>query len=113
MVVADYLRECGYAVIEGVSADDARKVFQSGRQIDFVLTEVTLPGDSDGFALAKWIRDNYDNVDVVLTSGVQRSADKASDLCDDGPLQKPYEPQEIVRRINLLLERRRQANSKP
>jgi DNA-binding response OmpR family regulator len=50
---------------------------------------------------------------VILTSGAQRSAEKASDLCDDGPLLKPYEPQELVGRVNLLLERRRQANSKP
>ena len=113
MVVADYLRECGYIVIEAVSADDALKVFESGRQIDFVLTEVTLRGKFDGFALAKWIRQTHENVDVILTSGVQKSAEKAGDLCDDGPLKKPYEPQEIVRRINLLLERRRQANSKP
>jgi hypothetical protein len=44
---------------------------------------------------------------VILTSGVARAADKAGDLCDDGPLEKPYHPQEVVRRINLLRERRR------
>jgi hypothetical protein len=38
-----------------------------------------------------------------------RTAEKAGDLCDDGPLEKPYHPQEVVRRINLLLERRRTA----
>jgi hypothetical protein len=38
-----------------------------------------------------------------------RAAGKAGDLCDDGPLEKPYHPQEVVRGINLLLERRRTA----
>jgi hypothetical protein len=44
-----------------------------------------------------------------LTSGSARAADKASDLCDDGPLEKPYHPQEVARRIKLLQERRRTA----
>jgi hypothetical protein len=33
MVVADYLRECGYAVIEAVSAEDARKVLSQGDRL--------------------------------------------------------------------------------
>jgi hypothetical protein len=44
---------------------------------------------------------------VILTSGVAKAADKAGDLCDEGPLAKPYHPQDVVRRINLLREGRR------
>jgi DNA-binding response OmpR family regulator len=63
----------------------------------------------DGFGLAQWVRENHPGIDVILTSGMARAAEKAGDLCDDGPLEKPYHPQEVVRRINLLLERRRTA----
>jgi hypothetical protein len=44
-----------------------------------------------------------------LTTGAARAAGKAGELCDDGPLEKPYHTQEVVRRINLLRERRRTA----
>jgi CheY-like chemotaxis protein len=107
--IADYLRECGYKVLEAMSGDEVRVVLQSGRRIDVVFTEVQLGGGMDGFALAQWVRDHYPDIDVVLTSGVAKAAEKAGDLCDEGPLEKPYHPQEVVRRINRLRERRRTA----
>ena len=63
----------------------------------------------DGFGLARWVRQNRPGIDVILTSGIAKAAEKAGDLCDDGPLEKPYHPQEVVRRINILIERRRTA----
>jgi len=107
MVIADYLRDCGYKVVEGVNADDVLAVLEAGRKIDVILAEVRLAGSVDGFGLARQIREDHPEIDVILTSGVTRAADKAGDLCDDGPLEKPYHPQEIVRRVNLLRERRR------
>jgi DNA-binding response OmpR family regulator len=109
MVIASYLRECGYRVLEGVTAADVMTVLGSGQTIDVVLSEVRLRGKMDGFGLARWVREHHPDVDVILTSGAARAADKAKDLCDDGPLEKPYEPQEVVRRINLLRERQRTA----
>jgi CheY-like chemotaxis protein len=107
MVIADYVRDCGYRVVEGVNADDVLAVLEAGAKIDVILTEVQLAGSIDGFGLARQIRENHPDIDVILTSGVARAADKAGDLCDDGPLAKPYHPQEVVRRINVLRERRR------
>jgi CheY-like chemotaxis protein len=107
MVIANYLRECGYKVVEGVQADDVLTVLQAGTAIDVILAEVRLAGSLDGFGLARLIRQDHPEIDVILTSGVARAADKAGDLCEDGPLEKPYHPQEVVRRINLLRERRR------
>ena len=109
MVIADYLRECGYRVVEGVNADDVLAVLEAGRKIDVILTEVQLAGSVDGFELARQICENHPNIDVILTSGVTRAADKAGNLCDDGPVEKPYQSHEIVRRINILRERRRRA----
>jgi CheY-like chemotaxis protein len=109
MVIADYLRDCGYKVVEGVNADDVLAVLDAGRKIDVILAEVQLAGSVDGFGLAREIRENHPDIDVILTSGATRAADKAGDLCDDGPLEKPYHPREVVRRINDLRERRRKS----
>lgn len=81
-VVAEYLRECGYKVIEGT-------------------------GGVDGFSLARRIRDRYPATDILLTSGAAKVAGKAGELCEDGPLEKPYHPQDVLRRIHLMRERRR------
>jgi DNA-binding response OmpR family regulator len=107
MIIADYLRDCGFKVFEGVTADDVVAVLESGQKIDIIFAEVQLGGRMDGFGLAQWVREKQPDTDVILTSGIARAAEKAGDLCDAGPLEKPYHPQEVLRRINILLERRR------
>jgi CheY-like chemotaxis protein len=107
MVIADYLRNCGYKVIEGVSAEDVYVILRAGGAINIILSSVSLSGDTDGFTLARHIRQHHSNIDIILTSDAVNAANKASQLCDDGPLEKPYHPDEVIRRINLLRERRR------
>jgi CheY-like chemotaxis protein len=49
MVIADYLRDCGYKVVEGVNAAEALAVLEAGKKIDVVLAEIRLAGSLDGF----------------------------------------------------------------
>jgi DNA-binding response OmpR family regulator len=109
MSIADYLRECGYKAVEGATAEDALALLRAGQTVDVILCEVALGGVMDGFALARWVRERSTGVDVILASGTWGAAAKAEDLCEEGPLEKPYHPEEIVRRINILIERRRRA----
>ncbi|WP_244627724.1 hypothetical protein [Microvirga tunisiensis] len=52
---------------------------------------------------------NKPDVQVILTTGVGRSADIAATLCEAGPLlEKPYPPQDIVHRIRQLMAQARQ-----
>ncbi len=107
LVIAEYLRECGYRVHEAASADEALVVLEAPNvSVDIVFSDVIMPGSMDGFGLARWIRANRPQVDVVLTSGIDRSAEIAGVLCEAGPLlEKPYEPQSVVDRIKQLLAR--------
>ncbi len=108
--VADYLRECGYRVIEVGNASEAMAVLQSGCRIDLVFSDVQLPGSSDGFTLSRWVRTHQPEVKVILTSGDARSAQVAGELCEDGPLEKkPYDPQELLKRIRASLAHARRA----
>jgi CheY-like chemotaxis protein len=103
MVISDYLRHCGYKVIEAANADEGLTILQHGElRVDVVFSTVEMPGSMDGFGLAKWIRTNRPKVDVLLTGSVPRAADAAAELCDEGPLPKPYEPQIVVDRIRRL-----------
>lgn len=109
MVLAEYLRECGYRVVECANGEDVLIILSAGRRIDVVLSDIALAGALDGFALARQIHAAHPTVDVVLTAGPAQAAGKAADLCDEGPLEKPYHPKDVVRRINQLRERRRHA----
>ena len=111
LVIAQYLRDCGYRVIEAAHADEALLVLRKSEiAIDVVFTDVEMPGSMDGFALAQWVRSNRPDVDVVLAGSVRRAVQAASDLCDQqSNVPKPYDPQNIHDRIRRLLASRRKS----
>jgi DNA-binding response OmpR family regulator len=109
MVICEYLRDCGYRVIEGVGGADVWAVLETGRRVDFVLIDVNVVGAEDGFAVATRIRQTRRDIDVILTSGMSGAVQECHDLCEEGPLRKPYEPKDVEARIKVLLERRRAA----
>jgi CheY-like chemotaxis protein len=107
MVISDYLRSCGYKVIEAANADEALIVLQHlDLTVDVVFTDIEMPGTMDGFALANWIRANRPGLDVFLAGSVSRAANVAADLCDSGPLPKPYDSHLVVDRIRQLIAAR-------
>ena len=106
LVIAEYLRECGYRVREAANFDEAMQALAAPHvQTDLVLCDVHTPGaTTDGFALARWMREHHPDVKVILSSGAEWSAEIAGRLCEAGPLmKKPYDPQHTVRRIKQLL----------
>jgi len=102
MAIADYLRDCGYKVIEGSSGAEVLAVLNAGHGIDVLLIDMQLRSSEDGFALAREIRARHPDIVIIRTSTTAKLADKAADLCDDGPLVKPYHPQELLQRIQKL-----------
>jgi DNA-binding NtrC family response regulator len=109
LVIAQYLRDCGYRVIEAVHADEALLVLRKSElEIDVVFTDVEMPGSMDGFALSQWVRSNRPGVDVILAGSVGRAVQAASDLCDEGNhVPKPYDAKGVHDHIRRLLASRR------
>lgn len=109
MVICEYLRECGYKVIETTGAKEAIAILKAGTKVHAALCAVQLPDDLDGFGLAQWIRANHPRVDVMLVNGATMAANKAGDLCEEGPLGRPYHPDQVVKRLKFLFAKRRRA----
>jgi DNA-binding NtrC family response regulator len=110
MPIAHYLRDCGYKVIEAANADEATTVLlHHETRIDIVFSDIEMLGSIDGFGLAKWIRDHRPGLDVILAGTVSRAVDAAKDLCEEGPVPKPYESQVVYDRIRRLLAARKRA----
>jgi CheY-like chemotaxis protein len=103
--IAAYLRECGYRVIEAANAGEALLVLKERElAVDMVLSDVEMPGEMDGFALARWLRKERPGLPIILAGSPARAADAAADLCEAGPtLAKPYEPQILLDRIKSTL----------
>lgn len=114
--LAQYLRECGYRVVEAADFDEARKFFTQRRRtlaINAILADVNAPGAENAFAFAGWIRANRPSVPVILAGNIEASAEKARDLCEEGPLGKPYDHQLVLDRIRRALAARDRARGNP
>ena len=103
LMIAEYLREFGYTVLEAKNGDEAARLLHEGDQVDIVFSDVRMPGRIDGLALAKWIARNRPEIGVLLTSAYVPPAD----LADSGTavsclLRKPYMPGEVLNRIREL-----------
>jgi DNA-binding response OmpR family regulator len=107
--LAEYLRDCGYRVIEAVDTEEARLVLDGSEQeIAVVLLDVSEPMGK-GFALAGWIRDNRPQVDVLRAGTVGGVVDQATDLCQQQPdIPRPYDHKFVEERIRRLLAEREQ-----
>jgi CheY-like chemotaxis protein len=104
MALSDYLRECGYTVVETSGAEEAITVLEANVPIDIAFSDIAMPGSRDGFGLAQWIRRERPGIKVILTAGAARSAEAAGELCEHGPmLAKPYEHADLERHIRALL----------
>ncbi len=102
--IADYLRHCGYAVVEAARVDEAMvALHEPDLAIDVILCEVTGVGSQSCFELATWVRANRPELEVKLAGGLEMAAQAAADLCETGPqLKTPYEPAAVVDYVKRL-----------
>lgn len=69
-LIADYLRNEGWEVTEAANAAEAKRLLaDNSESIEFVLSDVRMPGAETGAALAKYIHRNYPRIPVLLASG--------------------------------------------
>ena len=64
LAVAQYLRDCGYRVIEAANADEALAVLsEPAIAVAIILSAVEMPGSMDGFGLSQWVRRHRKELD--------------------------------------------------
>lgn len=73
LLVGDSLRDEGFDVVAAPAAADAIALLESGQRIDFVFTDVMMPGGMNGIGLADWIRRHHPRLPVAFASGANRS----------------------------------------
>jgi DNA-binding response OmpR family regulator len=109
--LAEYLRGCGFKVVETSNGNEARTLLKTPDvEIDLVLVDMMTP--AGGFELSRWIKTEGLVVEVVLAGSVEKAVQHAGKICNEGPaLAKPYDHVLVLEHIRRILARRERGRS--
>ena len=101
--LAEYLRECGYRVIEAQDAKQARAALKmSEPKVHVALVDAATTGS--GYALRNWIISRHPDVEVILAGTTENAVRGAGEVCKHGPaIKKPYDHSRVLERIRHSL----------
>ena len=99
-----FLSEQGFRVTTATDAADARAKLKS-LTFDLLIVDIMMPGES-GLSLTRTLREQS-QVPILLLTAMSETGDRIEGLSSgaDDYLSKPFEPQELVLRINAILRR--------
>lgn len=104
MTLTDHLETVGFEVIEAGSGDRAKEILESGAGINLVITDVRMPGWTDGIALALWVREYRPDIKIIIVSGATDWSPILKGLGAEGVIiPKPYSIEVIGRHAKELL----------
>ncbi len=103
-LVAEYLARFGHQLRSAITATKGLKELR--RKVpDLIILDVMLP-DTDGLTLCREIRTEFD-VPIIMLTARGELADKVMglELGADDYIAKPFEPRELVARIQSIIRR--------
>ncbi len=105
-----FLMRNDFLVTAARDAEHARRIL-SGLDFDLVVLDVMLPGE-DGLSLCRSLRETHDTPILLLTAkGETGNRIEGLEAGADDYLAKPFEPKELLLRINAILRRTPKADT--
>lgn len=101
-----YLTEQGFQVVVAESAVAMNKLWIRER-FDLLVLDLMLPGE-DGLAICRRLRGAGDNTSIIMLTAKGDEVDRiiGLEMGADDYLPKPFNPRELVARINAVLRRK-------
>ncbi|MFB5676623.1 response regulator transcription factor [Paenibacillus terreus] len=108
-LIALHLEKEGYHLIKVSDGKEAVRVIQS-HPIDLVILDIMMPG-LDGYEVTRQIREQH-RMPIIFLSAKTSDLDKITGLVmgADDYMTKPFNPMELVARVNAQLRRSMQLN---
>jgi CheY-like chemotaxis protein len=99
------LKEMGYEVLRAERPSEALQVLCSRNDIKLLFSDIVMPGDMDGFALAEAVREKFPKLPVLLATGYSSAATQQQSQIPI--LRKPYDSETLGAAIRNTLARAR------
>jgi len=104
VLLQKFLMKNGFLVTAARDAAHARRIL-AGLDFDLVVCDVMMPGE-DGLSLTAAIRESHGTPILLLTAkGESEDRIRGLEAGADDYLPKPFEPKELLLRINAILRR--------
>lgn len=105
LVLVDLLKARGYAIDTVDTGKDVKGRIVT-TNFDLVILDIMLP-DTDGFDVCRGLRDEGISIPVLMLTARDQTSDKIRGLRigADDYLTKPFDPEELLARIEALLRR--------
>lgn len=68
-LAATVIAEAGFEVVQAASADEALGILSARKDVGLLFTDINMPGQMDGLALARLVHEHWPDIQLVLTSG--------------------------------------------
>ncbi|TYC60598.1 PAS domain S-box protein [Rhodobacterales bacterium] len=103
--VTDQLETLGYAVLRAESADDARTLALDLPELRGMLSDIVMPGQINGLALAREIRRKRGDIAIALMSGYAdwSGVDGQEQHCEFPVLEKPFADARLAELLHQIL----------
>jgi CheY-like chemotaxis protein len=103
MDVTSILEDAGFRTYEAADGDVAILMLSEyAANITLLFSDVDMPGDTDGFALARHVAENYPWIEIVIGSG--RVRPEPGDMPAKATfLSKPFNPRMILGHLRETL----------
>lgn len=104
-VLAEQLQHLGYTVLLAESAEDARNLANALPEIRCLLSDIVMPGQINGLALARTIRSNRPDIGIALMTGYADwgMLQEGDESVGFPVLSKPVRPQALAHTLKHLL----------
>jgi two-component system, OmpR family, phosphate regulon response regulator OmpR len=103
-LLKQFLTRGGFRVTTAADAESARRLLDL-LDFDLLIVDVMMPGE-DGFSLSRWVRKRSPTPIMILTArGLPDDRIEGLSLGADDYLAKPFEPQELLLRVEAILRR--------
>jgi two-component system alkaline phosphatase synthesis response regulator PhoP len=110
LIVSKYLNKSGYKTHNAKNGQDAVNILKTEHNISLIIVDVVMPV-MDGVEFCRFVRDNkdYRHIPILMLTAMSDITDKfmGFDAGADDYLTKPFEPLELLLRVQALLKRTR------
>ena len=106
-LVCRYLEDHGYVAVRAESASEAR-IYMRSMAFEALIVDVMMPGES-GVEFTRDIQNRENSPPVLMLTALGELEDKMKgfEAGIDDYLSKPFEPKELLMRLNVILKRTR------